>query len=77
VKVVAKPQHLIGNQDDRVASGGARIRFGTFCDRDVGFRLILRRKGRYCVVFFREFNQALIRASTRGVDMVVDFVGTN
>ena len=55
----------------------ACIRCGTFRDRDVGFLLILRRKGRYCTVFAREFNQAPILASTRGVGMVVDYVDAN
>ena len=39
--------------------------------------MILGRKGRYCAVFTREFNQAPIRASTRGVGIVFDLVDAN
>ena len=67
---------MSGDQDNRVASGGACIRCGTFCYQEIGFRWILCRKGRYCAEFAREFNKAPIRASTCGVGMVVDFVGT-
>ncbi len=74
------PNHTsFSNQDNQIASAGvACIHCSTFCNQDVvGFWLILCRKGRYCTVFAREFNQGPIQASTRGVGMVVDFVDAN
>ena len=41
------------------------------------FRLILRIKGRYCAIFTNEFNQAPVRASTRCISVVFDFVDAN
>ena len=77
MQVVTKPQHLVSDQDNRVASCGTCVRCGTLRDRDVGFWLILRRKGRHCAVFTRDFNQAPIRASTHAVGVAVDFVDAN
>ncbi len=73
----SKPQHLVSDQDNRVASCGICVRCGAFRNRDVGFWLILRRKGRYCAIFTSEFNQAPIRASTRCISVVVNFVDAN
>ena len=41
------------------------------------FWLILCRKGRYCTVFARKFNQTPDRAGTCGDGMVINFIGGN
>ena len=77
VQVAAKPQYMVSDQDDRIAGCGARVRRGTLCNRNVGRWLVFCRKGRYSTIFAGKFHKSPVRASTRGVSVVIDFIVGN